>query len=50
MADGLSSKQIAGKLRISQNTVMNHRKNIMKKTNTKNAAELIKHAIINKII
>jgi len=50
MAEGLSSKQIADKFKLSFNTVMNHRKNILRKTNTKNVAELIKHAIMNGII
>jgi len=44
MADGLSSKQIAYKFKISENTVANHRKNMLKKTNTKNVAELVAFA------
>jgi len=44
MADGLSSKQIAWKLKISENTVSNHRKNMLRKTNTKNVAELVAFA------
>ena len=50
LAEGLSSKQIADKMHLSQNTVMNHRKNILRKTNTKNVAELISYAIKNRII
>lgn len=50
LADGLSSKQIAGKLHLSENTIVNHRKNILRKTNTKNVAELIRYAINNGII
>ncbi|MXV52450.1 hypothetical protein GS399_15855 [Pedobacter sp. HMF7647] len=50
LADGLSSKQIAGKLFISENTVVNHRKKILKKTNTRNVAELIRHAYMKGII
>lgn len=50
MAEGWSSKQIAAKLRISMNTVLNHRKNILRKTNTKNVAELISHSIRSGII
>jgi DNA-binding NarL/FixJ family response regulator len=38
MADGLSSKMIAFKLRISENTIANHRDNMTRKTNTKNVA------------
>lgn len=44
MADGLSSKQIAHKFRIAENTVANHRKAMLKKTGTKNVAELIAFA------
>jgi DNA-binding CsgD family transcriptional regulator len=44
MAEGYSSKQIAGKLKISENTIANHRKNMLKKTGTKNVAELIAFA------
>ena len=47
MADGLSSKMIADKFKLSHNTIMNHRKNILRKTNTKNVAELIRYAITN---
>jgi DNA-binding CsgD family transcriptional regulator len=50
LADGFSSKQIADKFSLSENTVVNHRKNMLKKTNTKNVAELIRYAINNGII
>ena len=50
LADGLSSKMIADKLYIAENTVANHRKNMLKKTNTKNVAELIAFAIRSGII
>lgn len=50
MADGMSSKMIAFKLNISENTVANHRKNMLRKTNTKNVAQLIAFAIKNGII
>lgn len=43
--DGLSSKQIADKLFASFNTINNHRKNILKKTHTKNTSELISFAL-----
>lgn len=39
--EGLSSKLIADKLKISINTVHNHRQNILRKTNCRNVAELI---------
>lgn len=50
LASGLSSKQIADKLFISESTVVNHRKNILKKTNAKNVAELIRFAYSKGII
>jgi len=50
LAEGISSKQIADKMKISINTVSNHRENMLKKTNTKNTTELIVFAIRNKII
>lgn len=43
--DGHSSKQIAVKLFASLNTINNHRKNILKKTRTKNTSELISFAL-----
>ena len=50
LADGLSSKQIAVKLFLSENTIANHRKNMLRKTNTKNIAELIRYAFGKGII
>ena len=50
ISDGLSSKQIADKLKISENTIDNHRQNMLKKTNTKNVAELVAFVIKNRII
>lgn len=44
MTEGWSTKQIAWKLHLSENTVANHRKNMLKKTNTKNVAELVAFA------
>ncbi|MDF2382871.1 response regulator transcription factor [Nostoc ellipsosporum NOK] len=41
MSEGLSGKQIADLLHITENTVANHRKNLLRKTNTKNVAELV---------
>ena len=41
ITEGLSSKQIADKLFISENTVSNHRKNMLAKTGAKSSAELI---------
>lgn len=45
LSDGLSSKCIAKKLFLSENTVVNHRKNMLRKTNTKNVAELVRYAL-----
>lgn len=50
MAEGLSIKQISGKLRIAENTVANQRKNMLQKTGTKNMAELVAFVIRNGII
>jgi DNA-binding CsgD family transcriptional regulator len=50
IADGLSSKMIADKLKISENTITNHRVNMMRKTNTKNVAQLIAFVAKNHII
>ena len=50
LADGLSSKQIASKYFISEFTVVKHRKNILKKTNTKNSVELINFLVTNHLI
>lgn len=45
IAQGLSTKQIAEKLFLSENTVENHRKNIFRKMHVKNVAELMIKAI-----
>lgn len=50
LADGLSSKQIADKLFISESTVIVHRKNMLKKSNSKNIAELVRYAIKKGVI
>lgn len=41
MSDGLLSKQIAEKLNVSKFTIDTHRKNMLRKTNSKNIAELV---------
>ena len=41
IAQGLCSKQIAARLIISENTVSNHRKNMLSKTGTSSSAELV---------
>jgi DNA-binding CsgD family transcriptional regulator len=50
VTDGLSSKEIANKMYISEGTVINHRKNMLMKSGTKNVAELISFAMQNFII
>lgn len=47
---GFSNNDIAEKLFISPKTVDNHRTNLLSKTNTKNAANLVMYAIKNHII
>ena len=50
LADGLSSKMIAYRLGIAENTIANHRKNMLRKTNTKNVAQLIAFSVRKGII
>jgi len=45
IGEGLTNKEIAGKLRISLNTVNVHRKNIMAKLNIHRKANLIRYAL-----
>jgi two-component system NarL family response regulator len=45
LAEGLTSSQIAERLHISTSTVETHRRNIMKKLDVHNVAELTKYAI-----
>lgn len=45
IVNGLNSREIAEKMNLSIRTVDNHRAHIMKKTNVKNAVELVKLAI-----
>lgn len=48
--EGLSSVQMANKLNISENTVETHRRNILRKTATHSATELLRYARNNKLI
>ncbi|MFN8207894.1 MAG: LuxR C-terminal-related transcriptional regulator [Bacteroidales bacterium] len=50
LAYGLDGKTIAERLHISEHTVVSHRKNMLRKTNTKNAASLVKFASDNGLI
>lgn len=50
IAEGLTSKEIADKMYLSEATVINHRKNMLFKSGAKNVAELISFALKNQII
>jgi len=45
VASGLTTKQIAEKIRVSYHTVMSHRKNIFRKLGVNNASEMVMHAL-----
>jgi DNA-binding NarL/FixJ family response regulator len=50
LCHGLSTKDIAEKLFLSEHTIEGYRKEIIKKTNTKNTNELIHYAVSNGIV
>lgn len=50
IVQGLTNKEIAGKLYISVNTVITHRKNICRKLNIHSTAGLTIYAIVNRIV
>ncbi|MGX5818667.1 response regulator transcription factor [Chitinophaga lutea] len=50
ICEGFSSKQIAAKLHIAENTVVNHRKSMLQKTGTLNVAQLVAFAVRNGIV
>jgi len=50
LVDGMSSREIAEKLQLSVRTVDNHRANMMRRLQMKNAAELVKMAVEEKLI
>jgi len=50
MECGLTSKEIAGKMFISEHTVINHRRKMMSKCNARNVTEMVSFAIRQKII
>jgi len=50
IAQGLNNAEIAAKLFISEFTVKKHRNNILNKSNSKNAAQLIKNCILQGLI
>jgi DNA-binding CsgD family transcriptional regulator len=50
IAEGLTSKEIADKLFISEHTVIAHRRNMMTKSNSGNITELVSFAIKNQLL
>jgi two-component system response regulator NreC len=50
LADGLSSKDIAGRLELSVKTIDVHKYNLMRKLDIHNRAELVKYAIRKKLV
>lgn len=50
VAVGLSSKEIAQRLRTSPRTIETHRRNIMQKLDLHNVPELVRYAIRNKMV
>ena len=50
IADGLTNKEIAAKLSLSNVTVDTHRKNMLAKLQLKNTASLVKYAAENKLL
>jgi DNA-binding NarL/FixJ family response regulator len=50
ICDGLSNKEIADRLFISERTVIGHKSNLLSKTNTKSSVGLLSYAIKNKLV
>ena len=50
LAVGLTSKEIADKLFISEHTVINHKRNMHHKSNTQNAAALMSFAFRQRLL
>lgn len=50
LIDGMSSREIAEKLQLSVRTVDNHRANMMRRLQVRNAAELVRMAVEDKLI
>jgi DNA-binding NarL/FixJ family response regulator len=50
ICDGLSNKEIADKLFISERTVVGHKSNLLSKTNCKSAVGLLSYAIKHKLV
>lgn len=50
LAEGLSNKEIADRMFVSERTIVGHKSNLMAKTNTKNTVSLLAFAIRNGLI
>jgi DNA-binding NarL/FixJ family response regulator len=50
ICDGLSNKEIADRLFISERTVIGHKSNLLSKTNTKSSVGLLSYAIKNRLV
>ena len=50
LVDGMSSREIAERLELSVRTVDNHRANMMRRLQVRNAAELVRMAVENKLL
>lgn len=50
LVEGLCTKQIADNMKVAESTIVTHRTNMMQKTNTKNAVELVAYSIRKHII
>lgn len=50
LVEGMSSREIAEKLQLSVRTVDNHRANMMRRLQVRNAAELVKTAVEEKLL
>jgi DNA-binding NarL/FixJ family response regulator len=50
ICDGLSNKEIADRLSISERTVIGHKSNLLSKTNTKSSVGLLSYAIKNRLV
>jgi DNA-binding NarL/FixJ family response regulator len=50
ICDGLSNKEIADRLFISERTVIGHKSNLLSKTNTKSSVGLLSYAIKNRMV
>jgi DNA-binding NarL/FixJ family response regulator len=50
ICDGLTNKEIADRLFISERTVVGHKSNLLAKTNTKSSVGLLSYAIRNRLV